>query len=223
MRLHGHLTVPMHLRYLHLLPEDLRQEVRQVFAEKRLREVRLAASYAPGQVIENGMAHTATLPEFLGITLRRALKRRTAGLWGGFWSGALASQGTLSPMVGLEEIVVTEETYEHTVAQYRYEALGLAVSEVALERGTRGKFTADVAPFLDREQIDVLVISHLAHVQEYMRSSLGVRLMEADVKEQRMFLDQLAEVLRPWWESLGSIEQLVTALTPGGIDVFAQT
>ncbi len=223
LRLHGHLTVPMHLRYLHLLPEDLRQEVRQVFAEKRLREVRLAASYAPGQVIEDGIAHTATLPEFLGITLRRALKRRTAGLWGGFWSGALASQGTLSPMVGMEEIVVTEETYVHTVAQYRYEALGLAVSEVALERGTRGKFTADVAPFLDREQIDVLVISHLVHVQEYMHSPLGVRLMEADVKEQRVFLDQLAEMLRPWWKALGSIEQLVTALTPGGIDVFAQT
>ena len=223
MRLHGHLTVPMHLRYLHLLPEDLRQEVRQVFAEKRLREVRLAASYAPGQVIEDGIAHTAALPEFLGITLRRALKRRTAGLWGGFWSGALASQGTLSPLVGMEEIVITEETYVHTVAQYRYEALGLAVSEVALERGTRGKFTADVASFLDREQIDVLVTSHLAYVQEYMRSPLGVRLMEADVKEQRVFLDQLAEMLRPWWGPLGSIEQLVTALTPGGIDVYAQT
>lgn len=222
MRLHGHFTIPMHLRYLHLLPEDLRQEVRQVFAEKRLREVRLAASYAPGQVIEDGIAHTATLPEFLGLTLRRALKRRTAGLWGGFWSGALASQGTLSPMVGVEEIVVTEETYVHTVAQYRYEALGLAVSEVALERGTRGKFTAHVAPFLDREHIDALVLSHLTHVQEYMRSSLGVRLMEADVKEQQVFLDQLAEMLRPWWESLGSIDQLITALTPGGIDAFTK-
>ncbi len=118
--------------------------------------------------------------------------------------------------------MITEETYVHTVAQYRYEALGLAVSEVALERGTKGKFTADVAPFLDREQIDVLVISQLAHVQEYMRSPLGVRLMEADVQEQRAFLDQLAEMLRPWWKPLGGIEQLVTALTPGGIDVFAQ-
>ena len=222
MRLHGHLTVPMHLRYLHLLPEDLQQEVRQVFAEKRLREIRLTASYTPGQVIEDGVAHTATLPEFLGLTLRRALKRRTAGLWGGFWAGALASQGTLSPMVGVEEIVVTEETYVHTVAQYRYEALGLAVSEVALERGTRGKFTAQVPCFLNQEQIDTLVTSHLPHIQEYMRSPLGVRLMEADVREQREFLNQLAEMLRPWWEPLGTIEHLVTALTPGGMDAFTK-
>jgi len=46
--------------------------------------------------------------------------------------------------------------------------------------------------------------------------------MEVDVKEQRVFLDQLAEMLRPWWEPLGSIDQLVTALTPGGVDAFAK-
>jgi hypothetical protein len=55
-----------------------------------------------------------------------------------------------------------------------------------------------------------------------MRSPLGVRLMEADVKEQREFLNQLAEMLRPWWESLGTIEHLVAALTPGGMDAFTK-
>ena len=41
-------------------------------------------------------------------------------------------------------------------------------------------------------------------------------------KEQREFLNQLAEILRPWWEPLGTIEHLVTALTPGGIDAFTK-
>jgi hypothetical protein len=49
---------------------------------------------------------------------------------------------------------------------------------------------------------------------------VGYLPMEADVKEQREFLDQLADMLRPWWKPLESIEQLVTALTPGGTDAF---
>jgi hypothetical protein len=139
MLLHGHQTVPMHLRYLHLLPEDQQAAVHRIFSEKLLRDMRLEANHAPGQVIEEGVAHTATVEQLIGLTLRRELRRRTAGLWGGFWTGALAEEGMMSPLRQKAEILLTEETYHHAVAQYRYEALGLAVSEVALEQGTKGK------------------------------------------------------------------------------------
>jgi hypothetical protein len=83
-------------------------------------------------------------------------------------------------------------SYEHTVAQYWYEALGLAVSEVAFERVTNGKWHAEVPPFLDRDKIEALVQFHLHHVQDSLESALGVRLMETDMLEQRRFLDDLA-------------------------------
>jgi len=222
MLLHGHQTIPMHLRYLHLLPEDQQKAVHRVFSEKLLRDMRLESSYAPGQVIEDGMAHTATVEQLLGLTLRRELKRHTAGLWGGFWTGALADEGNMSPVRQHAEIMLTEDTYHHTVAQYRYEALGLAISEVALERGTRGKFKAEVAPFLERREIERVVSSYLKYVQQgYLNTARGVRLIEADIKTQCLFLDELAEMLRPWWQHLGSIDHLVTALFLGS-DAFAK-
>src|SRR5947208_3402746 len=82
-------------------------------------------------------------------------------------------------------------------AQYWYEALGLAVSEVAFQRVTNGKWRAEVPPFLDRDKIEALVQFHLHHVQDSLKSALGVRLMETDMLEQRRFLDDLAEKLRP--------------------------
>ena len=220
MRLHGHKTVPMHLRYLHLLLEDTTNEVQQIFAEKRLREVRQALGSTPGQIVEGGIAYTVSLEHYLGITLQRALKRRTYGIWGGFWAGALAQRGVASPLSVEDEIVIPEDTYEHTVAQYWYEALGLAVSEVAFEQVTNGKWRAEVPSFLDRHKIETLVQFHLHHVQDSFKSALGLRLMETDILEQRRFLDALAEKLRPWWQHLGTIDQLVEMFAPGGGHAF---
>jgi len=220
MRLHGHKTVPMHLRYLHLLLEDTTNEVQHIFAEKRLRDVRQALGSAPGQIVDGGIAYTVSLEQYLGLTLQRTLKRRTYGIWGGFWAGALAQRGIASPLSIEGEIVIPEDTYEHTVAQYWYEALGLAVSEVAFERVTNGKWQADVPPFLDRDKIEALVQFHLHHVQDSFKSALGQRLMETDMLEQRRFLDDLAEKLRPWWQHLGTIDQLVEMFAPGGGHAF---
>lgn len=220
MRLHGHKTVPMHMRYLHLLLEDTTNEVRHIFAEKRLRDVRQMLGSAPGQIIEGGMAYTVSLEQYLGLTLQRTLKRRTYGIWGGFWAGALAQRGIASPLCVEDEIVIPEDTYEHTVAQYWYEALGLAVSEVAFEYVTAKKWRADVPAFLDRKKIEMLVQFHLRHVQDSLASTLGMRLMERDILEQRRFLDELAEKLRPWWQHLGTIDQLAQMFAPGGGHAF---
>ncbi|GHO64028.1 hypothetical protein KSC_029200 [Ktedonobacter sp. SOSP1-52] len=54
MQLHGHKTLPMHLRYLHLLLEDTTNEVRQIFAEKRLRDVSQTLGSTSGQIVEGG-------------------------------------------------------------------------------------------------------------------------------------------------------------------------
>jgi hypothetical protein len=220
MRLHGHKTVPMHLRYLHLLLEDTTNEVRQIFAEKRLRDVRQLLGSTAGTIVEDGTAYTVSLEQYLGLTLQRALKRRTYGIWGGFWAGALAQRGIASPLSVEEEIVIPEDTYEHTVAQYWYEALGLAVSEVAFEYVTKGKWRAAVPSFLDRHKIEALVEFHLSHIQDSFKSALGQRLMETDMLEQRRFLDDLAEKLRPWWQHLGTIDQLVEMFAPGGGHAF---
>lgn len=42
MQLHGHQTIPMHLRYLHLDGEDATEAVGQIFARKRYKEVQVA-------------------------------------------------------------------------------------------------------------------------------------------------------------------------------------
>ncbi len=222
MKLHGHETVPMHLRYLHTYLEDTTDEVKSVFAEKRLREVRRALQSVPGQIVEGGIAYTVSLEHYLGLTLQRTLKRRTYGIWGGFWAGALAQRGVASPLSLEDEIVIPEDTYEHTVAQYWYEALGLAVSEVAFERVTRGKWRAEVPPFLDRQKIEGLVQLHLRVVQDSLGTALGMRLMETDITEQRRFLDDLGEKLRPWWKHLGTIDPLVEMFMPmpGGGSAF---
>ncbi len=44
--------------------------------------------------------------------------------------------------------------------------------------------------------------------------------MEIDMLEQRHFLDDLAEKLRPWWQHLGTIDQLVEMFAPGGGHAF---
>jgi len=118
--------------------------------------------------------------------------------------------------------VIPEDTYEHTVAQYWYEALGLAVSEVAFERVTQGKWRAEVPSFLDRQKIEGLVQLHLRVVQDSLGTALGMRLMETDIIEQRRFLDDLAEKLRPWWKHLGTIDPLVEMFMPmpGGGSAF---
>jgi hypothetical protein len=220
MRLHGHQTIPMHLRYLHLYLEETTQEVRQMFAEKRLWEVSLALASSAGKIVEEGVAYTVSLEQYLGVTLRRTLKRRTSGLWGGFWAGALARRGVGSPFSLEEEMVILEESYEQTVAQYWYEALGLAVSEVAFEAVTAGEWCAQVPAFLEREKIDALVQFHLRVVQDSLGSPLGRKLIETDIVEQRAFLHELAELLRPWWQPLGTIERLVEFFVPGGGDAF---
>jgi hypothetical protein len=222
MKLHGHVTIPMHLRYLHTYLEDTTDEVKRVFAVKRLREVRQALRSSPGQIVEGGIAYTVSLEHYLGLTLQRTLKRRTYGIWGGFWAGALAQRGVASPLTLEDEIVIPEDTYEHTVAQYWYEALGLAVSEVAFERVTQGKWQAQVPPFLDRQKIEGLVQLHLHIVQDSLGTALGMRLMETDIIEQRRFLDDLAEKLRPWWKHLGTIDPLVEMFMPmqGGSNAF---
>ena len=220
MQLHGHKTLPMHLRYLHLLLEDTTNEVRQIFAEKRLRDVRQILGSAAGKIVEGGIAYTVSLEHYLGITLQRALKRRTYGIWGGFWAGALAQRGIASPLSVEDEMVIPEDTYEYTVAQYWYEALGLAVSEVAFERVTNSKWRAEVPSFLDRHKIEALVQVHLHHIQDSFKSALGQRLMETDIVEQRRFLDELAEKLRPWWQHFGTVDQLVEMFAPGGGHAF---
>lgn len=220
MRLHGHQTIPMHLRYLHLLLEDTTNEVRQIFAEKRLRDVRQVLGSTAGKIVEGGITYTVSLEQYLGLTLQRALKRRTYGIWGGFWAGALAQRGVASPLSIEDEIVIPEDTYEHTVAQYWYEALGLAVSEIAFEHVTGGNWRAEVPSFLDRRKIEDLVQFHLHHVQDSFKSALGQRLMETDILEQRRFLDDLAEKLRPWWQHFGTIDQLVEMFAPGGGHAF---
>jgi hypothetical protein len=214
MELHGQHTIPMHIRYLHKYLEDTTDEVKSVFAEKRLREVRQALQSAPGQIVEGGIAYTVSLEHYLSLTLQRTLKRRTYGIWGGFWAGALAQRGVASPLCVEDEIVIPEETYEHTVAQYWYEALGLAVSEVAFEQVMQGKWRAEVPPFLDRQKIEGLVQVHLRVVQDSLGTALGMRLMETDIIEQRRFLDDLAEKLRPWWKHLGTIDPLVEMFMP---------
>ncbi len=224
MKLHGHRTIPMHLRYLHTYLEDTADEVKRVFAVKRLREVRQVLRSAPGQIVEGGIAYTVSWEDYLVITLQRTLKRRTYGIWGGFWAGALAQRGVASPLSLEDEIVIPEDTYELTVAQYWYEALGLAVSEVAFERVTQGKWQAEVPPFLDRQKIESLVQLHLQIVQGSLGTALGMRLMETDILEQRRFLDDLAEKLRPWWKHLGTIDPLVEMFMPmqGGSNAFCK-
>ena len=44
--------------------------------------------------------------------------------------------------------------------------------------------------------------------------------METDMMEQRAFLHALAEQLRPWWQHLGTIDQLVVLFVPGGSASF---
>ena len=222
MKLHGHVTIPMHLRYLHTYLGDITDELKRVFAVKRLREVRQALRFAPGQIVEGGIAYTLSLEDYLGLTLQRTITRRTYGIWGGFWAGALAQRGVASPLSLEDEIVIPEDTYEHTVAQYWYEALGLAVSEVAFERITQGKWQAHVPPFLNRQKIESLVQLHLRIVQDSLGTALGMRLMETDIIEQRRFLDDLAEKLHPWWKHLGTIDPLVEMFMPmqGGSNAF---
>jgi hypothetical protein len=58
--------------------------------------------------------------------------------------------------------------------------------------------------------------------QEYLNTARGVRLIEADIKAQRLFLDELAEMLRPWWQHLGTIDDLVNAFFSGE-DIFRKT
>ena len=116
--------------------------------------------------------------------------------------------------------MLPEETYHFAVAQYRYEALNLAVSEVGLELGTGGAFEAGVPAFLDRARVEQLVAANLDGARDYLESEFGVRLMEQEIERQRARLRELEEVLRPWWKRLGSIERLVDKLTPEDVDEF---
>ncbi len=56
----------------------------------------------------------------------------------------------------------------------------------------------------------------MSYVQQgYLSTARGVRLIEADIKAQGLFLGELAEMLRPWWQHLGSIDALVVVLFSG--------
>ena len=214
----------MHLAYLHLLPEDQQDAVKRVFSAKFLQEVRTTSGYATGQMIMDGIPRITSYEQLLELTLRQALTRGTDGLWGGFWTGALAEEGVVSPIRRKAQIVLTEETFHHAVAQYRFEALGLAVSEVALERGTKRKFRATIPSFLERNEIERVVSTHLHYIQQgYLNTVRGVRLLEADILAKRRFLEELAEMLHPWVQHYGleSIDQLVMELDPG-TDVFTK-
>jgi site-specific recombinase XerD len=220
MQLHGHRTIPMHLRYLHLFVDETSEEIDHIFAQKRVQEVHLARVSSTGLGVEMKNACPLSLEQYLSLTLQRSLQRRTYGIWGGFWAGALAQRGVASPLSVEEEMVIPEESYEHAVAQYWYEALGLAISEVAFESVTSGKWQAQVPGFLDREKIDALIQFHIHVLQDALGSVLGRRLIENDILEQRRFLSELAEKLHPWWHHLGTIEQLVELFAPGGNSVF---
>ena len=221
MRLHGHQTIPIHLRYLHVLLDESAEEVDRIFAQKRLQVVHTSLQKqgkTPGR-LKN--APPLSLEAYLNITLLRSLKRRTCGIWGGFWAGALAQRGIVSPLVLSEEIVLPEEGYEHTVAQYWYEALGLAVSEAAFEVATEGEWRAHVPAFLNREKIETLVQFHLRVVQDSLGNPLGRKLIKTEIEEQKVFLNRLAEQLRPWWQHLGKIDRLIERLAPAGGSSFS--
>jgi len=47
-----------------------------------------------------------------------------------------------------------------------------------------------------------------------------MRLMETGILKQRRFLDDLAEKLRPWWQHLRTIDQLVKMFASGGGHAF---
>lgn len=221
MQLHGHQTLPIHLRYLHVLLDESVEDVGHVFAQKRLQQVQMSLQQQNGHLDALKRVSPLSLEEYLNITLLRSLKRRTCGIWGGFWAGALAQRGIVSPLVVTEEIVLPESSYEHAVAQYWYEALGLAVSEAAFEVATAGERHAQIPFFLNREKIDALVQFHLPIVQDVFRSSLGRKLMEVEIQERKVFLHELAEVLRPWWHQLGTLDQLVEFFAPVGGSSFA--
>ena len=165
MRLHGHETIPMHLHYIHFQADEMTQKVRELFVDKRLQSLSQVQGSPAGKVVEEGQVRTVSLDQYLAVTLRRTLKRRTCGIWGGFWAGTLAQRGVGSPLSVEEDIVILEESYEHAVAQYWYEALGLAVSEVAFEYATGGTWKAQVPAFLDRQKIEDLVQLHQGVVQ----------------------------------------------------------
>jgi site-specific recombinase XerD len=221
MRLHGQQAIPTHLRYLHLLLDESVEAVGQVFAQKRMQQVQLSLQMQNEHLSRLKNASPLSLEAYLNITLLRSLKRRTCGIWGGFWAGALAQRGIVSPLAVTEEIVLPEASYEYTVAQYWYETLGLAISEVAFEAATGGEWHAQIPVFLNREKIDALVQFHLPIVLEVFGSPLGRKLIEAEIREQKAFLHRLAELLRPWWQHLGTLDQLVELFAPAGGSPFA--
>ncbi len=221
MQLHGHRSLKMHKHYNHPELKELYEKVQDVMEAMYLRNVQMQSLFIPGQIVVDGVAQTPSLEQYFGLTLRRSWRRETSGIWGGFVANMLSDEGIQSPMRGATEIYITEETYAHTVAQYRYDALGLAISEVSLERRTRGKHHAQVPPYLNRRVIEQLVTQHPA-LNEQLSGNLAIRLIQGEIKRQRARLDELAAILQPWWQHYGSIDQLVMVLTPTDIDPFYQ-
>ena len=71
--------------------------------------------------------------------------------------------------------MILEESYKHAVAQYWYEALGLAVSEVAFERVTGGTWKAQVPAFLDRQKIEDMY-NFIGGRAKFLRNSCGTQV-----------------------------------------------
>jgi hypothetical protein len=44
--------------------------------------------------------------------------------------------------------------------------------------------------------------------------------MESDIRDHQQALQEMAELLQPWWQHLGSIDDLVTLFMSGGNRAF---
>ncbi|HEY4385925.1 MAG TPA: hypothetical protein VGN34_15820, partial [Ktedonobacteraceae bacterium] len=96
MRLHGHQTIPMHLRYVHLYLDETTQEVRHLFAEKCLQEVSQALELTQMERQEDQLVlHvTSTSPMASDASLKPPLshsvhyKTEQAQVSPGWWSMA---------------------------------------------------------------------------------------------------------------------------------------
>jgi len=214
MRLHGHVTMPMHLRYVHGESGEIEHEVRRVLVERATDEIVRSALDSPGRLVLDGVPVTPDTAELLSYALARGLATRTQGIWGGFLVGTLAEQGVAPPRPGGGQVVLPSDTIQHALAQYRYQALALAVSELALARGLPNRTPPAIPSFLDRAAVERLVDQHRSQVREYFASKLQVKLVERDIASQRTTLQDLENFLRPHYErlNLASIEEAVSAM-----------
>ena len=58
-------------------------------------------------------------------------------------------------------------------------------------------------------------------MQDLLGNPLGRKLIKTEIEEQKVFLNRLAEQLRPWWQHLGKIDRLIERLAPAGGSSFS--